>query len=58
MFDELSAAAAVRQERVGVGCRPTLAIHFVPVVIAGFAPRHSATVVRVYDNRRARSPSG
>jgi DNA-binding transcriptional LysR family regulator len=50
MFAELSADAAIRQERVAIGCLPTLAIHFLPEIIAKFAAKHPATLVRVFDN--------
>jgi DNA-binding transcriptional LysR family regulator len=50
MFVELSADAAVRQERVAIGCLPTLAIHFLPNVLAEFSIAHPNTVVRVFDN--------
>lgn len=50
VFVELSAAAAVRQERVAVGCLPTLAIHFLPSVLAEFSAQHPGTHVRVFDN--------
>lgn len=50
MFAELGTAAAVRQERVGLGCPPTLAIHFLPNVLAEFSSRYPGTHVRVFDN--------
>jgi DNA-binding transcriptional LysR family regulator len=50
MFAELSAEAAVRQERVAIGCLPTLAIHFLPAALAEFSAQHPATLVRVFDN--------
>jgi DNA-binding transcriptional LysR family regulator len=50
MFAELGADAAVRQERVAIGCLPTLAIHFLPSVLAEFSAQHPATLVRVFDN--------
>ncbi len=50
MFDDLGKAAAVRQERVAVGCLPTLAVHFLPSVLAEFSASHPGTLVRVFDN--------
>lgn len=50
MFRELTAEAAVRQERIAIGCLPTLAIHFLPRVLAEFTRLHPATLVRVFDN--------
>lgn len=50
MFEELSAEAAVRQERLAIGCLPTLAVDFLPRVLAEFCRRHPGTLVRVFDN--------
>jgi DNA-binding transcriptional LysR family regulator len=35
---------------VAIGCLPTLAIHFLPGIIAKFSAKHPATLVRVFDN--------
>jgi DNA-binding transcriptional LysR family regulator len=50
MFQQLSSDAAVRQERIAIGCLPTLAVHVLPRALAGFAARHPDTRVRVFDN--------
>ena len=50
IFADLSAAAVARQERVAIGCLPTLTISLLPEVLKEFALTHPGTVVHVYDN--------
>ncbi len=49
-FADLSAEAAVRHERIAIGCLPTLAITFLPHALRRFSEAHPDTLVRVYDN--------
>lgn len=49
-FADLSIEAAARQERVAIGCLPTLAVHFLPRALKDFTARHPGVLVRVYDN--------
>ena len=49
-FADMSAGAAVRQESVGIGCLPTLAIHFLPRILKAFANTHPELRVRIFDN--------
>jgi DNA-binding transcriptional LysR family regulator len=49
-FADLSVEAAVRQERVAIGCLPTLAIHFLPQVLTQFAVDNPDIQVRIFDN--------
>ena len=50
IFDDLGKAAAARQERIAIGCLPTLTIHLLPRVLREFVANHPGTSVRVYDN--------
>lgn len=57
LFDELGAAlgelratAAERQERLAVGCLPTIAMQCLPGMIAEFARLHRGVQVKVFDN--------
>jgi DNA-binding transcriptional LysR family regulator len=47
---DLTAEASARQERIAIGCLPTMAIHFLPRVLADFATAHPGIAVRVFDN--------
>jgi DNA-binding transcriptional LysR family regulator len=49
-FEDLSVEAAARQERVAIGCLPTLAVHFLPRALVEFGRLHPTTLVRVFDN--------
>jgi DNA-binding transcriptional LysR family regulator len=49
-FAILSAEAAVRPDRVAIGCLPTLAIHFLPRVLEQFAADNPDIQVRIFDN--------
>jgi len=49
-FDQLGEEAAVRQDRLAIGCLPTLAIHFLPRVLSVFLQDHPDVSVRVFDN--------
>src|SRR5262245_50762478 len=49
-FADLGAEAAVRQERLAIGCLPTLAIHFLPQVLREFAADNPDIQVRIFDN--------
>lgn len=49
-FADLSAEAAVRQERVAIGCLPTLAIHFLPQILKRFEATNPDVHVRIFDN--------
>jgi DNA-binding transcriptional LysR family regulator len=50
MFEQLNAQAKVRQERLAIGCLPTLAMHFLPRVLVDFRRLYPAMAVRVFDN--------
>jgi DNA-binding transcriptional LysR family regulator len=50
VFDELKVDAAVRQERIAIGCLPTMAIHFLPGVLTAFRQHYPDMSVRVFDN--------
>lgn len=49
-FEDLGVEAAARQERVVIGCLPTLAIHFLPAALADFVVEHPSVLVRILDN--------
>lgn len=49
-FADLNAEAQVRDERVAIGCLPTLAIHLLPRVIRAFVKERPQVQVRVFDN--------
>lgn len=49
-FADLSNKAAGRQERVAIGCLPTITMHFLPRVLSKFLTSHPSVVVRVFDN--------
>jgi DNA-binding transcriptional LysR family regulator len=49
-FRSLGAEAAARQERIAIGCLPTLAIHFLPRVLQEFLAAHPGLQVRIFDN--------
>jgi DNA-binding transcriptional LysR family regulator len=50
LFDDLEQAGAVRNERIAIGCLPTLAVHVLPAALARFAADHPTITVRVFDN--------
>jgi DNA-binding transcriptional LysR family regulator len=50
VFTDLAHAASHRQERIAIGCLPTLAIHVLPRALAKFGLQHPGTQVRVFDN--------
>jgi DNA-binding transcriptional LysR family regulator len=50
IFADLAAQASARQERIAIGCLPTMAIHFLPRVLADFAAAHPGIAVRIFDN--------
>src|SRR5262245_13371159 len=50
IFADLTAEASARQERIAIGCLPTMAIHFLPRVLREFASAHPGMSVRVFDN--------
>lgn len=50
VFNHLTAEASARQERIAIGCLPTMAIHFLPDVLAAFQKSHPSLNIRVYDN--------
>src|SRR5262249_53621303 len=50
IFEELNAQARIRQERLAIGCLPTLAMHFLPEVLLEFRRHHPSTAIRVFDN--------
>ncbi len=49
MFNELNAQSAARQERISIGCLPTIAIHFLPFVLKDFMAAHPGTEVHIFD---------
>lgn len=50
---ELRGAAADGEERVAVGCLPTIAMHCLPPVIAAFIRARPDVEVKIYDNSAA-----
>jgi DNA-binding transcriptional LysR family regulator len=50
VFGELTAQASARQERIAIGCLPTLTMHFLPDVVAAFHDAYPAINLRVFDN--------
>lgn len=50
VFADLAAEANARQERIAIGCLPTMAIHFLPRVLSDFAAAHPSVSVRIFDN--------
>lgn len=49
-LDGLRALGRGRQERLAVGCLPTLAKHHLPRILAAFEATHPGLAVRVFDN--------
>ena len=50
ILDELTAEASARQERIAIGCLPTLAVHFLPDIMTRFHALYPTMAVRIYDN--------
>jgi DNA-binding transcriptional LysR family regulator len=50
LFDGLGARAAVRQERLAIGCLASAATHLLPGAIAEFRATYPAMAIRIYDN--------
>ena len=50
LFLELGSQANARHESVAIGSLPTVAVHFLPGVMAEFRKAYPGTVVRIYDN--------
>lgn len=49
-LDELRQHGRAGVERVAIGCLPTIAIHYLPRLLAEFSARHPETAVKIYDN--------
>lgn len=49
-LDTLRRQGKEQQERIAIGCLPTIAIHHLPQVLAEFQAAHPRLAVRVYDN--------
>jgi DNA-binding transcriptional LysR family regulator len=49
-FDELRGQGRATQEQLAIGCLPTVAIHYVPRLLAAFTRLYPALTVKVYDN--------
>jgi DNA-binding transcriptional LysR family regulator len=48
-YEALRARGREAQERLAIGCLPTIATNHLPAVLAAFSARHPAIVVRVHD---------
>lgn len=49
-FDELRGQGRATQEQLAIGCLPTVAIHYVPRLLAAFTRLYPGLTVKVYDN--------
>ena len=50
LFAELGSQANARQESLAIGCLPTVAVHFLPGVMAEFRKAYPSMAIRIYDN--------
>lgn len=52
-FESLRRAGQHRQERIAIGCLPTIAAHYVPRLLRGFSERYPEITVKIHDNSAA-----
>ena len=50
LFADLGFQANARQESLAIGCLPTVAVHFLPGVMAEFRKAYPSMAIRIYDN--------
>src|SRR5688572_25491890 len=51
-FDELRRQGKARQERLSIGCLPTIAVHYLPPILVELRKRFPDLNIRVFDNSK------